>query len=72
MNPLPEVDARLARELGKALGSIGARRDDPSIGRLARLLREFLPSSEGAARTKCRPGREQPGEDPVLELKTGV
>lgn len=72
MNPLPDVDARLARELGKALGEIGGRRDDPWIGRLARALREFLPPSEGAAGAKGGARGEQPGEDSVFELKRGV
>ena len=72
MKPLPDVDARLARELGKALGELGGRGDDPWIGRLARSLREFLPPSERPAGTKRRPGGEQPGEDSVFELKPGV
>jgi len=69
---IPETDARLARELGKALGDLGGRRDDPWIGRLARALREFLPPSGEPAGSKSRPGGEQPGEDSVFELKPGV
>lgn len=69
---LPEVDARLARELGKALGELGGRRDDPWIGRLAGALREFLPPSERAAGSKRGAGGEKPGENPVFELKRGV
>ena len=67
---LPEVDARIARELGRALGAIGGRRDDPWIGRIARVVRDFLPPS--AARAKGCPGGEEPGEDAVLELKGGL
>lgn len=72
MKELAEADARLARELGKALGELGGRRDDPWVGRLARALREFLPPSENTAGSKRRARGEQPGEDPVFELKRGV
>lgn len=72
MKELSEADARLARELGKALGELGGRRDDPWIGRLARALREFLPPSDDPAGSKRRAGGEQAGEDSVFELKRGV
>lgn len=72
MKPLPEVDRRLARELGRSLGALGGRRDDPWIAMLADVLQELAPRSEGAAGSKRRPGGQQSGENSVLELKPGV
>jgi hypothetical protein len=69
---LPNVDRKLAREVGRALGALGGRRDDPWIAALAALVEELAPLSEGAAGSKGGPGGEQAGEDSVLELKPGV
>ena len=67
------IDVRLAHALGRALAELGAGEDDPIIPELARRVRSLTDSSaiapsgeEGGA------GREEAGENPVLELEDGV
>jgi hypothetical protein len=69
---LASVDRGLAREVGRALGELGGRPEDPWVGDLARVLAEAAVSSGGEGGAKRRAGGEQAGEDPVLELKSGV
>ncbi len=72
MKTAASLDRALARELGRALGELGGRRDDPWIADIARALGELGAPSGVDSGSKRGPRREQSGEDAVLELKPGV
>ena len=64
------ADRALAREIGRALGEIGGRRDDPWVAEIAAALDEI--SGSGSAGAQGGEGREKTREDTVLELKARV
>ena len=67
------IDVRLAHALGRAFAAIGGEEGDPLIEVLAVRLRSLTDSSVVASPgEESGAGREEPGQNPVLELEDGV